>query len=37
MMFTQTVLTMVLLGNSAAAWVVPFVALLGGPSLRTSA
>lgn len=30
MMFTQAVLTMVLLGNSAAAWVVPFVVLIGG-------
>ena len=28
MIFTQAVLTMVLLGNSAAAWIVPFVALL---------
>ncbi len=37
MMFTQTILTMVLLGNTAAAWVAPFVALLGGakpPAVR---
>ncbi|MGY4476707.1 hypothetical protein ACVILL_004121 [Bradyrhizobium sp. USDA 3364] len=30
MMFTQAVLTMLLLGNSAAAWIVPFLVLIGG-------
>ena len=30
MMITQAVLTMVLLGNAAAVWIVPFVAFNGG-------
>jgi len=30
MMVTQAVLTMVLLGNAAAVWAVPFFALHGG-------
>jgi hypothetical protein len=33
-MFTQAVLTMVLLGNAAAVWAVPFVALMGEAGAR---
>ncbi len=30
MMFTQAVLAMVLLGNAAALWLIPFVTINGG-------